>query len=84
MRYKITDYDQISDYFYCKDEMGEIIRLDLFTDASFPELQKQYGKTIRENKVEFMRELIGKTVEIEEIFPYTPCYFGKNVKILNE
>ena len=80
MKYKILEYRKEDDTHKCIDEKGKYWHLDLFTDSSFPEVNysKDFENLEGEGYREFMKSLVGKTVDAEEIFPYTPSYFVKN------
>ena len=66
--------------FLCKDESGNEKYLDLFTDSSY----RGFGHIHKGDCEKKYAELIGKTIEVEEIFPYTPLYFATNVKLLKD
>jgi hypothetical protein len=68
--------------FGCRDEEGKYIKLDLFTDSSFPESDTELnGKTYEEQEV-YCNSLIGRQIEVESTSPYIPCYFANGVKFV--
>ena len=83
MKLTINKYiDGPVDYWQCTDETGKVHRLDLVTDSSFPEFQVNIEPYSLERWKELAKSLEGKQIEIELMFPYIPCYFAKNVKII--
>lgn len=85
MRYEILDYNELHDTHLCKDKSGKHIHLDLFTDSSFPEVNEstEFEKLERQKYRDYMKGLIGRTFEADEIFPYIPSYFVKNGSWIN-
>lgn len=78
MRYIIEKYELHGDYFVCRNDKGGIERLDLFTDASFPEAEREFDDMEKLN--EYRDSLIGRTIEVDSLSPYIPCYFANGVK----
>ena len=85
MKWKIIKLETIKDdvrwgCFYCENEEGKREWLDLFTNSSY----KGFKNITRASKdwEKKYKSLIGKTVEVDSIFPYQPLYFAKNIKLL--
>lgn len=76
MRFEVTGYcgetlgHPHSGCFRCRDEKGVEWILDLHTDATFPE------------DPDDPKQLVGRTIEVERVEPYTPLYFGCEVRIV--
>lgn len=60
----------------CVDEHGIAHILDLTTDASFPEFEKA------EDKEAFMKSLVGREIEVERTYPYSPLQFAEGIRLL--
>ena len=73
MKWKIIKYISIKndrqDTYLCENEEGKREYIDFFTSSS----HKGFGK-IPESKDEVRKSIVGRTVEIEELSPYTPLY----------
>lgn len=81
MKYTIERYNSFKDVFGCRDEDGKFWELDLFTDASFPDGYRKFDT--KEELDEYYRSLVGRTLEIESLSPYIPCYFASNIKFID-
>jgi hypothetical protein len=78
MEYKIISYNAGEDYFKCEEiKTGKIENIDLFRNNSY----KGFGNIsgIKDLNAKY-QSLIGKTVKIEETFPY--LLFARNVKLI--
>lgn len=82
MKYEILHYESAQDCFVCSDENNNIVKLDLFTDATFPELEDSHTYTTTEEKVSFMKKLVGRTIEVKSISPYIPMLFAEHVTLI--
>lgn len=75
MKYKILKYSNeypTYDCYLCKNERGNKVYLDIFVDGS------HNGFNVEKDRQEY----VGRTIEVEDIFPYIPLYMAKNVKLL--
>jgi hypothetical protein len=69
MRLIVESYVKHADHFVCRDEDGNIRRVDLMTDK-------------KPDGIEMPADLVGKTVEVSAIWPYEEIASG--VKIIHE
>lgn len=83
MKFKLEKLSNLVNAMNATDEQGKSIRLDLWTDSSFPEITDALNKltTVAEQN-EYLNSLNGRTIECESILPYTPCYFVCNGKLI--
>ena len=77
MEYKVLRFDRENNYHVCRARSGEVVKFDLFTDASF-----DYENIADDGEI--CEALVGKTITIESRSPYVQCYFAENVKIIDE
>lgn len=60
--------------------LGAIISVDLFVDNSFSDFKEKFpDNKYTHNEISFAKEIVGKTVEVEELHPVV--YVGINVKL---
>ena len=82
--FKLITYCSFTDRFSAEDEKGEIIYLDITTDGSFEGLSDSDEYNNCKSKEDFsllMKKYEGKTIECEDISPYTPLYFVNKGRI---
>lgn len=69
------------DVWICRDELGNLHKLDLLTDCTFPEKDLPVDRILNDQEYkEYAISLVGLKLEIEETFPYIS--FGHNIKIV--
>lgn len=81
MKYEIIKYHPELSYHEIKDVItGKTFRVDLFVSATFsPDLLANASMS-RDESIKIQSDLIGKFVEIEEIYPY--CYIANDITLL--
>ena len=68
MKYHVDSYDKYTFYHECTDETGKTLRIDIRVNG---DLEKDLPP----------ENLIGKTVEIDSLFPYG--FIGVGVKLID-
>lgn len=82
-KYKIVSYSDISrtHSLIGVDNTDVFWRVDLSVDGTFPELYNLYDdEDIFKDIHDVEKSLIGKTIEVEELFPI--MYAAKNIKFV--
>lgn len=74
MKVKVLGYSEIGDYHVCQDERGHYHKLDLISDASFPEFKYTNNNDLI--------NLVGSHLKIDETFPYLS--FAKGVSFVEQ
>jgi hypothetical protein len=82
MKVKIISYQRPPlDYWKCIDiETKTSYNIDLTSDGTFPEFDKDIQPYSLERWFKLAESLVGKTIEIERIFPFMYC--ASNIKII--
>jgi hypothetical protein len=82
MKYKLLKYISDDpfrgDTYLCEDENGSRLYIDLFRNGS----HRGFGN-LRGDIEAKRKSFVGRVVEIEELLPFTPLMFAKDITLLS-
>lgn len=83
MKYKVLKQNEHDERtFVLEDENGEKFDVDIYTDGAFSHLIPKGADETAESWRKWLGTFVGKTLEIEKIYPYRYFSGGKQ-KIIN-